>query len=386
MPVSRAPVPGGIVSVDRGSIVAVDEGVTAGRVEELGNVAILPGLVNAHTHLELSWMRGQVAPATSMAGWAATLLKLRRSVPHDPPDAIVDAIREARASGTSLVGDISNTLASYEPLRRSELSATVFRELLGFSVSDPDALVAEAWATIAELPPSRRVRTSMAPHAPYSVSPGLFQAIARHAAGRPISVHLGESGEEVQFLRAGTGAWRTLLESLGVWNDAWVPPGCGPVALLDAFGLVAPNLLAVHGVQLTDDELERLATARATLVTCPRSNRWTGAGAPPIERFYKSGVRVAAGTDSLASVESLNMFAELAEMRRLAPSIPARTLLESATRAGAEALGFGSELGTLDPGRQAQMIAVRIPADVGDVEEYLLGGIEPDEIAWLDGD
>ena len=196
--------------------------------------------------------------------------------------------------------------------------------------------------------------------------------------------HLGESAQEVQFLRDGTGEWRALLESLGVWNAAWTPPGCGPVEYLQRLGLVDARLIAVHGVQFTDDELSQLARAGASVVACPRSNRWTGAGDPPIARFYESGVHVGVGTDSLASVEDLNLFAELAAMRRLAPSVPARLLLESATLTGATVLGFEAELGSIEPGKRAELLAVRLPADVADVEEYLVGGIGPEDVCWVD--
>src|SRR6516225_8766105 len=106
LPIDRPPIKGGVVSVDRGRITAVgDASNVGGAVEDLGNIAILPGLVNAHTHLELSWMRGQVPPSTSMPAWAASLLALRRTVSHEPPEPIVSAVAEARATGTSLVGD-----------------------------------------------------------------------------------------------------------------------------------------------------------------------------------------------------------------------------------------------------------------------------------------
>ncbi len=351
---------------------------------DLGDVAVLPGLVNAHTHLELSWMRGRVPPAGSMPAWAAALIAERRAAGADAPEPIVTAIGEARASGTTLVGDVANSLASYAPLANSAMSAVVFRELIGFATPDPDALVSSAATQLEALPTHDRVRTSIVPHAPYSVSPDLMRAIGRDACGRPVSLHLGESVEEVQFLRDGTGAWRALLDSLGAWNAAWKPPACDPVAYIDGLGLLTPNLLAVHGVQLTDAALRALAAAGATLVTCPRSNRWTGAGDPPVERFYRSGVRVAVGTDSLASVDDLNMFAELHAVRELAPSVPARAILQSGTMLGAAALGFGDELGTLERGKRAELLAVRIPAGVEDVEEYLLSGIEPDDIGWLD--
>jgi 5-methylthioadenosine/S-adenosylhomocysteine deaminase len=187
----------------------------------------------------------------------------------------------------------------------------------------------------------------------------------------------------MEFLRSATGAWRDLLGRLGVWNDRWEPPGCGPVEYLERLGLLNEHLLAVHGTQLPDGELARLATAGGTLVTCPRSNRWTGAGMPPIERFYASGVRVAIGTDSLASVQDLNLFGELAYVRQLARHVPARRLLESATKTGAEALGFADEFGTIETGKRAALIAVRIPRGVEDVEEYLVRGIEPHDIRWL---
>jgi cytosine/adenosine deaminase-related metal-dependent hydrolase len=383
VPIARPPIAGGVVSVERDLISRVGA-FAGGLVEDLGNVAILPGLVNAHTHLELSWMRGRIAPSTSMPAWAGSLLALRRSVSPEPAEPIVEAIAEARRSGTCLVGDVTNTFATYEPLIDSELSAAIFREVLGFSAPDPDAVVAAVTAEIADLTPIAWLRASIVPHAPYSVSPALLEAIARWSTGKPLSIHLGESAQEIEFLREGTGEWRALLETLGVWNPSWAAPACGPVEYLDRLGMVDERLLAVHGVHVTDAELARLAAAGATVVTCPRSNRWTGAGAAPVDRFYASGVRVAVGTDSLASVDDLNLFAELADVRRLAPAVPAARILESATLAGAAALGFDSELGSLEPGKRAQLLAVRLPADVADVEQYLVSGIEPSDVRWLD--
>jgi cytosine/adenosine deaminase-related metal-dependent hydrolase len=383
LPMDQPPIRDGTVTVNRGVIIRV-EAHGSGQAEDLGSIVILPGLVNAHTHLELSWMHGQLPPGASMPAWAASLIALQRTTPTAPCTPIVNAIAAARASGTCLVGDVGNTLAVYEPLVDSDMAAAVFYELLGFNPADADAVVARAAQQIAELMPIAWLRPSIVPHAPYSVSPSLFSAIRRHAGGAPLSIHLGESQSEIQFLRDGSGEWRSLLESLGVWNASWTPPACGPVEYMDRLGLVHENLIAVHGVHFADGDLSRLAAARATIVACPRSNRWTGAGVPPIERFYASGARVAIGTDSLASVDDLNLFAEMAEVRRLAPAVPARVILRSATQVGAEALGFASELGTLAPGKRAEMIAVRLPSAVMDVEEYLLSGIEPRDVTWLD--
>jgi cytosine/adenosine deaminase-related metal-dependent hydrolase len=386
LPIAQPPIANGWVAVENGRIAAVGGAGDAppGETGE-GNVegAILPGLVNAHTHLELSWMRGQVPPAPSMPQWVERLMALRRTVGHEPREPIVEAIREARAAGTSLVGDVTNTLAAYEPLADSELSAAIFRELLGFDVPDAGAVVAAARDQLDALTPIAWLRPSIVPHAPYSVSPSLLRAIAGERHEAPLSIHLAESSEEVELLRTGAGAWRDLLARLGVWSEAWRPPGNGPVDYIAANGLLTERLLAVHCVQLTDPELERLAAAGATVVTCPRSNRWTGAGLPPIERFYASGVRVAVGTDSLASVEDLNVFAELKMMRDLAPRLAAGEILASATRYGAEGLGFGDQLGTIEAGKRAELIAVRLPAGVKDVEEYLVSGIEPSQVMWL---
>jgi cytosine/adenosine deaminase-related metal-dependent hydrolase len=135
---------------------------------------------------------------------------------------------------------------------------------------------------------------------------------------------------------------------------------------------------------LSFDELRRLAELGVTLVTCPRGNMATGAGAPPIQRFYESGVAVAMGTDSLASVDDLNMFNELPWMRRFAPSVPPAKLLASATRVGADALGMGADYGAIEPGRRARLLAIDIPAGEKDVEEYLVRGVMPEQIRWIE--
>ncbi len=119
-------------------------------------------------------------------------------------------------------------------------------------------------------------------------------------------------------------------------------------------------------------------------MTCPRSNGHTGAGAPPIEDFYSAGVSVAVGTDSLASAPDLNVFAELATMRALAPTVPAATLLDSGTRQGARALGFDSHYGTIEPGKSARLLAVTLPSSSIDVEEYLVSGIDQEQIRWIE--
>lgn len=413
-PISQAPIPNGWFAIDEHRIVRVStpgEPLPTAAVHDLGRVAVLPGLVNTHTHLELSWLRGRVPPAASFVDWIKQLLLMRGGGierPDDPKviDAARTAAREARSAGTVAVGDITNSLGTVGPIRDSGMTGLVFHELLGFNLTDGRLIDdTRRHRDLAAAVAAEQVRVSLAPHAPYSVSPELFRAI-RDEVNRsrvPItSVHLGESPAEIEFLKDGTGPWPGLLRLVGAHRDDWRPPAAGPVEYLDSLGVLDRNTLIVHGVQLDDASLMRLAAIGCTLVTCPRSNQWVGVGVPPLARFYASGVKVAVGTDSLASVEDLNLFSELKTMRWLAPSAPARQLLEGATLTGARALGLGDELGSIEPGKRAELIAVDIPAHLelrpefktsgaqslegippATVEEYLLTGIEPENIRWV---
>src|SRR5688572_23271022 len=392
LPIDRRPIRDAMIEVEDGVIRSAPAPAAFRQdrlVRDLGNVAILPGLVNAHTHLELSWLRGRVPPANRFTDWVKTLVAIRRGTEQAITPEIVapihDAISELQWTGTVAVGDVSNSLASVEPMVQHGVKGVVFHELLGFS--ERDGAVIAASREKRDAAARRGVRVTLAPHAPYSTSVELFKAIreAVNASPCPImAVHLGESPEEVELLATGGGPWRGMLETIGVWRDDWTVPQCGPVQFLERHGVIDAATLVVHGVQFDDAALARLRALGATLVTCPRSNRWVGVGYPPIERFYKSRVPVAVGTDSLASVEDLNLFSELKTMRYLAPSVPARKILESATIVGARALGVDEELGTLTPGKAADIIAVTVPADVTDVEEYLLSGIEAPQIEWLE--
>ena len=393
VPIVEPPIRDGWVAVDRGRVVAIGRGALgeAEGVRDLGRVAVLPGLVNAHTHLELSYLRDEIPPTPTFVAWVRQVMAARRQRPDHGCPEIVDnletAIAEAIDSGTALVGDISNSLISFGSLARSALAAIVFYELIRFDPVDADRFIDQACRQLDALIPTDRVRASLAAHAPYSVAPlvlrGIRRAIDRDSSGC-CSVHVAEGAEEIEFIRTGAGSWRALLEEIGAWDPAWVAPGVSPVRYLDESGFLSHRVLAVHGVHLTQEDLACLAARGVTLVTCPRSNGHTGAGLPPLQEFYASGVHVAVGTDSLASAPDLNVFAELAAMRALAPSVPASVLLDSATRQGARALGFESEYGSIEPGKRARLLAVDIPPNVGDVEEYLVSGLRQEQMRWID--
>jgi cytosine/adenosine deaminase-related metal-dependent hydrolase len=405
-PVATAPIRDGWVHIEGGRIVAVGGpgACTDGPSRDLGNVVLMPGVVNAHTHLELSWLRGRVPPAATFVDWIKTLFVTRggRRERIDDP-AVTGPARQAAAEmhafGTAAVGDISNSLATIESIRAAGLRGIVFHELLGFNVPHGEPVAkTRALREAAARFGGDAVRVSVAPHAPYSVSPEMFRAIRDEVdrSAVPItSVHVAESDSEIRFLRDGSGPWPGILQWVGSTRDDWTPPGQGPVEYLDSLGMLDERTLVVHGVHLDDAALAQLRRIGATLVTCPRSNQWVGVGVPPVARFYASGVPVAIGTDSLASVDDLNIFAELQAMRWLAPHVPARRLLESATLVGARALGLDAELGTIEAGKRAALIAITLRADAGGahasasdhestaIEEYLVSGIRSEQIAWV---
>lgn len=393
LPISQPPIRDAWLRTDHGRIVAFGHSrpgdFTAPDEIDLGDVAVMPGLVNAHTHLELSWMRGRIPETADFGEWIRSVIELKNEAAGhgaQAASAIDEAVRELRRFGTALVGDVSNTLASSRALRAQELAGVVFHELLGFRSEDASALMQEAAALVSRESMPGLLRHTVAPHAPYSVSPALFGLIRDALSQNPsakTTVHLGESAAEIEFLEHGSGPCRASLERMGKWDASWVPPRSSPVEYLDRMGFVDDRVLVVHGVQFSPVDLQRLAAAGATLVTCPRGNIRTGAGTPPIDDFFESGVRVAVGTDSLASVPDLNLFSELAEMRRLAPALPPRAILESATIGGARALGFEDDFGTIDAGKRDALVAVRLDGYVPSVEEYLLSGIEAEQINWI---
>jgi cytosine/adenosine deaminase-related metal-dependent hydrolase len=391
LPIADEPVRDGWVALDHGRIIEVGHGTSVDAVD-LGRAAILPALVNAHTHLELSYLHERIPPAPRFGQWVRAVMTSRQQYPDAADARILEparrAIRDARAAGTGLIGDISNTLVTVPLLREAGMPAHVFHELTGFTEQDPLARVRDARAHVDALEPGARdVGISLAPHAPYSVSAALFQAIRADVDAHVpaiASVHLGETPDEIALLRHGSGDIRDVLQELGRWPADWRPPGVSPVQYLVDLGVLDSRMLAVHGVQFDGDDLTRLSALGVTVVSCPRSNTYVGVGPPPLDVFYAMDVDVAFGTDSLASVADLNLFAELHEARRVAARVPARRLLESATWIGARALGFGDEFGTIEAGKRAALLGVQIPAGIGDVEEYLVSGVEPAAIQWLD--
>ncbi|HEY3121520.1 MAG TPA: amidohydrolase family protein [Vicinamibacteria bacterium] len=361
----------GRVRVEGGSIVAVGtagDPAVRGDARDLGPGILMPGLVNAHCHLELSHLAGRIDRSGGFVDWVERLLAARASEqPATVRAAAGEAIRSAQASGTVAVGDVSNRLAHLDLLEDSRLQAVVFHELIGWDPAAAESALAGAW------PRSRgRVEVRLAAHAPHSVSPALFEALRRR--GGPAAVHLAESEAESTFIARGDGAWRAFLERRGLGHVPFQPTGRTPVRYLEGLGILRAGLLAAHCVRVDADDRRLLAEAGVSVAVCPRSNRNLGVGLPPVESLLQAGVRVCLGTDSLASVDSLDLVDDMVALHRELPALEPRLIVEMATIRGAEALGLDRELGAIAPGRRAALAHASAADPPADPYAFLVSG------------
>ncbi len=331
-PVDRPPLERGIVSVAGAQIVAIERAGTRTPDVDLGNVAILPGLVNAHTHLDLSGFRQPVAVAGDFTDWLRAVIAHRRTIdPARLHDHIRTGLAESLAHGVTLLGDISGQGASAALLANAPLRAVVFRELLG--LTEERARLAEQGAAefLAAFPHTASCRPGLSAHAPAACRRELFDAVAGLARGRrlPVAVHLAESREEGQLLQTHGGPFTGFLKDLGVWG----PTGLvrGPEEVIALCREVAP-LLLIHGNYLDPAAVP----TTATVVYCPRTHAHFAHAPHPYRQLLERGVRVALGTDSRASSPDLNLLAEMRFLHQLDLNLDGATLLRMATLHGAE--------------------------------------------------
>ena len=375
LPIGQPPIRDGRVAVDGGRVTWVgaagDAGMPEAPARDLGPGVLLPGLVNAHCHLELSYLRGKIARRDGFVPWVEAVVSARGTVPAAAMQAAAEAgIADLIGHGTVAVADVSNTLAPVAALRASGLRALVLHELLGWDPARARSIMESALARIAPLG-DRRVSIRLAAHAPHSVSPQLLALLVER--GGPAGIHLAESPDEVAFLREGDGAWGAFLDRRGLGHVAFDPPGVSPVAYADAAGALHPGLIAAHCVQAGAADRELLARRGVHVALCPRSNANLGVGIPPLPELLEAGVNVCVGTDSLASVDSLDVLDDLAALHRAFPEVPARTLLRMATLNGARALGI-ADLGAIAPGMADALAYAPAEATVSDPEAFLVSG------------
>jgi cytosine/adenosine deaminase-related metal-dependent hydrolase len=352
VPGDGPPLPGGTVTVAGDTIAAVEPHGRRRPDHDLGNAALMPGLVNAHTHLDLGGLRGRCPPGPDLTAWLRQVIAHRRqSDPAATVAAIASGIAESLHAGTTLVGDISAGGTSWDALATSPLRAVVYWELLGLS---PERAMA-AWdgltAWLATRKPAPRCRPGVSPHAPYSVHRSLLPAAA--GLGIPVAVHLAESAAELQLLRQRDGPFAEFLRELGVWEPDGLAASAGEV--LRSLHGSAPTAV-VHGNYLAD-----ALPANATLIYCPRTHAAFGHPPHPFRQYLERGGRVALGTDSLASNPDLSVLAEARFVHARYPEVPGDVLLQMATVNGARALGWDGQTGSLSPGKSADLVVLPLP-------------------------
>jgi 5-methylthioadenosine/S-adenosylhomocysteine deaminase len=372
LPVASAPLEHGAVVVegDRIAWVGPSTEAEAERHERLGEAVLLPGLVNAHTHLELTGLRGFLE-GLDFRDWLRVLTIVRRDVLSE--DDLLDASRlgvaEALCAGITTLADCSASGVPLRAMREAGVRGRVYLETFGpdpRQVDDSMRALREGVARLREHA-TELVHVGVSPHAPYTVSPALFAAVAQYARTESLHVatHVAESAAETAFVRDGAGPFADRLRARDIVVQG---TGASPVTLLERTGLLATQPLLIHAIQVDADDIARIADRGATVVHCPISNAKLGQGIAPVCAMRDAGLAVGLGSDSVASNDAMDLVQEarqavlLQSLHRGAPdALSATTVLEMATRDGARALGLPG-VGELVAGARADLCAFRIDA------------------------
>ena len=381
LPISSHHIEDGAVLVQGDRIVAVGpraELIAAHPDEEVrdfGLAVLMPGFVDLHTHLEYSVFRGAVDDLPYTAWKMQVQNKEANLSPADWMDSAVLGAMEAVGSGITTIADITNSGNSVIAAKDIGLSGVVYREVSTMDKSlVPGRMEAaqadiEAWSGVAADSP---IEIGIAPHSPYTCHPSLFSAAAELATARdlPVAIHLAGSRDEYDFVRYGSSNLAQDFREQSGWRDvAWMPTGVSPVQYVLQWGLFdAPRVLAVHCVQVDEHDVDVLARHDIAIAHCPRCNAKLGMGIAPLKMFFEHGLTVGLGTDSPASNNTVDPFDEmriglLLQRGETGESdfyryFTARTFMRLATIHGARALGLEHEIGSLEPGKRADVIAV----------------------------
>ena len=357
-PVTAPPISDGAVLVDGGGRIAAvgpHSHVPAPReaeTREFPQGVLVPGLVNCHTHLELTQLAGRVTDREFPA-WIRRLRELKdATAAPEFRRAAEEGVRACWAAGVTCVADTGSTGAAAAALHALGGRGVVYQEVFGPDPRACEASLAELAASVERLRPlaSDRLRLGVSPHAPYTVSAPLYRAVADFALRErvPLAVHLAESPQETQLVRDGAGPFADALRARGIAVD---PRADSPVRYLVQLGVLASgNCLCIHCVQVDRVDVDLLKTAGAAIAHCPRSNRAHGHGAAPLAVFRAAGIPVGLGTDSVVSTGDVSLWGDA-----VAAGLKGEDALRMLTLEGARALGWDSEIGSLDVGKQADL-------------------------------
>lgn len=340
-------------------------------VKDFGLAALLPGFVDAHTHLEYTAMRGLVDDVPYSRWKLELLTKERLFSEQDWSDSALLGAAEALQSGITTVADITETGASGRAAEQAGLRGVIYREVSTMEkhrigeVMDAATSDITSWRESSD--PSR-LTFGIAPHAPYSCHPELFRRVADYAQdGTPVAMHLAGSTEEYQFVKYGSSMLgQEVRDTFDAAAPLWLPTGVSPVRYVLQWGILdVPNIMAVHCTQVDSSDIEVLASHDVSVAHCPRCNAKLGMGVAPIADFLRAGIRVGLGTDSPAASNSMDEFEEmriglLVQRAVLGEDhfMPARQFVKMATLDAARALGIDAHVGSLEPGKLADIIAV----------------------------
>jgi cytosine/adenosine deaminase-related metal-dependent hydrolase len=381
LPISSELISKGAVVIEKDKILAVGEAHDLRKkfpeteVEDFGEAVVMPGFVNAHSHLELTAMRGFLDDLENdFSAWLLTLSKTRAEK-LTTDDIKISALwggLEGAHAGVTCFADIGRFgAAGFEALQKIGLRGVVFQET-EFCPKNEEAendfiKLEEKFLELKENE-TNLVKAGISPHAPYTVSRRLFEIIADYALRQNVrlSVHAAESKEETEFMRSGTGFLAGVYKKLSL---EWNAPKVESIEYLSQIGILAAKPLLAHCVTVSDRDIESLAESDSRVAHCPKSNAKFGHGVAPFEKFLEKGVRVAFGSDSVASNNNCDIleearFAALSarareDKKRL---LMAREIIETATYGGARALGLEAEIGTLEAGKQADVIVISLQA------------------------
>jgi cytosine/adenosine deaminase-related metal-dependent hydrolase len=368
----------GAIALGHGSILAIgpaDQIIkqhSGHRLYQFDNAALMPGLVNTHTHLELPPLLDGIR-AESFPDWVLNLIKLKKKlVSKNYAASVKNNIEILKHTGTTTVGEICTHGISPAYLKLKGMRALVFHEIIsmGSGVRGQGAAVSK------RVRDSGLIRNGLSPHAPYTVSEAILRKIKQSADKREqiLCMHVSESNEEIKLLLRKRNGLEKLYKAAG-WDLSWAPSAGSPFEYLHRIELLSPHFLAVHAVQVRDNDIRLIKKSGTSIAHCPRSNKETNVGRMPLKKFLDAGITVGLGTDSLASSPSLNMWDEMRYAFRIhkKDGITAEDIFRLATIGGAKALGMDKEIGTLEPGKKADIIAVPLPKkNTGDLYSDLL--------------
>ncbi len=363
VPIASPPVERGGVLVEGSRVVQVGSAdalrQTAPDARErcfLGGI-VIPGLVNAHTHLSLTVLEG-TAPPSAFPEWLDTVVP--RILAMDPPIIAASAatgVRRMLAAGITAVGDVTYRDESVAPAAEAGLAGVFFREVLGKAGDEVVGFLDETG--FPPDTPDPRTRIGLSAHSPYSTGPDAICETVRIAreTGLPFMMHVAESPAEEALLLRGEGRLANLAGRLAPDFD---PPGVGTVTYLDGLG-VLDGMIAVHAIRVDDTEIALLAEKARGVVLCPRSNTYLEFGAPPVRAYVDAGVPLALGTDSIASNRSFDLFEEARALREIDPRLTSERTLRIMTAEGASVVGLEGH-GSLAPGSPADLVAIALDA------------------------